>query len=156
MLWSDGGSQLVTAWLPAAKVHPLGTAAPTLDPDVIETGLINGYPYYYGCDDYMGGASIKGSGDTAYTGGRYDGSGGHSQCYVGVWHHPNDGRLFLNWNTWDASTYPKDPAGGPRCSLWIPESEVVRMGSRLGGDGYLLSHQDYFPQQVDVIMRWLI
>lgn len=151
MQWSDGASPTVTKWANAAKKFPLGTAAPCRSAPEIVTGNVNGYPFYFGCDYYVGSGRITGSGDLAYVTGKFDGRGGHSTCILGVWNHPNDGMLYLYQNNWPAMTYPTDPAGGSPCSVWLPESEVNKIWSRYNGDAYLLSHLNYFPAQPEVL-----
>lgn len=150
--WSDGASSIVTKWLPLAKQHT-GVKAVCTSPDDVWNAVGNGYPNINGCDLYVGNGSIKGSGDTAYVCGGYDGRGGHSTCILGIWQHPTDGKLFLYSNQWDGSTYPKDPAGGGRCTVWIPESELAKGFSQYGqsgGESLALSHVDWFPAQPDV------
>lgn len=153
MTWSDG-ARIDQKWLTLARQHPLGTLAPIYDVDAIEAAITNGYPVLDGCSKYVGNGSIRGSGDTAYVRGRYDGSGGHSTGFLGVWIHPNDGRLFLYSNQWPTSVYPKDPAGGGRCTVWIPESEVVTAFRNYGmgnGECMACSHLSWFPSQPAVI-----
>lgn len=147
MQWSDGGS-FDPKWATIAKQFPLGTTALLHSPQDIAVAVCNGYPVLDGCDNYAGNGSIKGSGADAYVVGHYDGQGGHSTCFLGYWDHPNDGPLFLYSNQWPTSTYPKDPAGGGRCCVWLPESEVAKL-FRSGGDGETaaLSHLTYFPAQ---------
>jgi hypothetical protein len=154
--WSDGGSALVTKYLADAKTHLVGTRAPVYDAAGIKAAIVNGYPILDGCNNYVGNGSIRGNGADAYAVGRYDGRGGHSTAVVGVWEHPNDGTLYLYWNQWDKSTYPTDPAGGPRCSVWIPESEMVKLFKTGGGNGetMALSHLSYFPAQPKVMDDW--
>ena len=150
MAWSDGGSQLVTKWIPMAKKFPLGSAAPARNVQDIVNGIANGYPGYDGCDYYVGHGTIKGSGKDAYVVGHYDGQGGHSTCFLGAWMHPNDGLLLLYSNQWPIETYPADPAGAGPCCVWLPEREVARIWSDFNADAYLLSHQTYFPAQPKV------
>lgn len=57
----------------------------------------------------------------------------NSTCFLGYWDHPNNGPLYLYSNQWPTSTYPKDPAGGGRCCVWTPESEVDKIFSQFGG-----------------------
>jgi hypothetical protein len=154
--WSDGGSNLVTQHIPLGQTHLLGARGPVYSTQDITTAIVNGYPVLNGCAYYVGNGSVRGSGDTAYVRGKYDGRGGHETGFYGVWNHPNDGMLFLYWNQWPVSTYPKDPAGGPRCSVWTPESEVARMlnagwNGIEHGEAFAVSHVDYFPAQPDVI-----
>ncbi len=157
MQYSNGGAAVNTSLVGEGKVHPLGTAAVANNPQDIYQGIVNGYPTLYGCDDYVGHGSIAGSGDAAYVRGRYDGRGGHSTGFHGIWEHPNDGPLYLYQNNWPVSTYPKDPAGGTDCSVWLPESEVAKIWSQLSGKGetFVLSHLNWFPSQSDEILNWI-
>ena len=143
----------MTGFEPQAKAFPLGEAAPCKNSADAATGIVNGYPFYYGCDYYVGNGSITGSGDTAYVRGKFDGAGGHSTCLLSVWEHPNDDTLYGYQNNWPSSTYPKDPAGLPDCSVWIPQAEVDKIWSRFNGDAYLLSHLTYFPA-APAILDW--
>lgn len=152
--WSDGGSSLVKGFDSAAKQFPVGGIAPLSSVDDIAASIINGYPVLDGCEYYIGGGSIKGSGADAYVVGKYDGRGGHSTCILGYWNHPNDGELFLYSNQWGTSTYPTDPAGGGRCCVWTPRSNLELLFSRYGGDNgetMALSHLNYLPAQPDIL-----
>ncbi len=154
--WSDGGSRTVTQWLGATQNYT-GTLVPTNNPQDEYLAIVNGYPILSGCDYYVSGGSIHGTGDTAYVRGRFDGRGGHSTCRIAVWDHPNDGRLFGYSNQWPGSTYPTDPAGLPRCCCWVPESEVQKVYSQFhGGNGETMavSHVDYLPAQPEVL-NWM-
>lgn len=159
MQWSDGGSKLVTDHLPLGRTHRFGARTPVYDAQAVATLITNGYPVPNGCAYYVSRGAIRGTGADAYVRGKYDGRGGHETSWVGVWNHPNDGMLYLYWNHWDRSTYPDDPAGGPRCSVWVPESEVTRMLNAGGngidrGEAFGVSHVDYFPAQPKVLDDW--
>lgn len=156
--WSDG-ARIDPKYVALGQTHKHGARTVVTTTQEIITLNGNGYPVANGCAYFVGGGSVKGSGDTAYVRGRYDGRGGHETSFVGVWNHPNDGLLFLYWNHWNASTYPADPAGGPRCSVWVPESEVNRMlnagwNGINQGEAFGISNVDYFPAQVDKIIDW--
>lgn len=158
--WSDGGSRLVQQHVPLGRTHRFGARAPVHTTQDIVTSVVNGYPVANGCAYFISGGKIRGSGDTAYVRGKFDGRGGHETSFIGAWNHPNDGILFGYWNHWDASTYPADPAGLPRCACWTPESEVHRMlnagwNGINPGEAFSVSHVDYFPAQVDKIVNWL-
>ena len=155
MQYSDGGAAINTKWLPVAKQYPLGTAAPVKSSQDFYQGIVNGYPGYFGCDDFVSKGHIVGSGSDAYVSGTFDGRGGHSTCILGVWEHPTDGPLYLYQNNWPKSTYPDDPAGGSPCSVWLKESQVDRIFSQLDGDAYVLSHLTWFPSQSDQILNWI-
>lgn len=157
--WSDGASALVTKWKPLAAQHT-GAKAVCNSTDDIWNAIGNGYPVIDGCDNYCGSGSIKGSGTSAYSATRYTGAGGHSTCLLGIWNHPNDGRLFLYSNQWDGSTYPVDPAGAGRCCAWMTEAELAKL-FRTGGDQgetMALSHVNWFPAQPKVleILSWVM
>lgn len=156
MQFSDGAFD--AQFINAAKVHPLGTAAPADDVQAIYQGIVNGAPYHYGCDLYVGHGSIKGSGKDAYVSGRYDTRGGHATSILGVWEHPNDGTLFKYQNNWPKSVYPGDPNGsGSPCSVWITAAELTRMINNLGGrgEGFLYSSLPWFPAQQDELLSYL-
>ncbi len=154
--YSDGNYSGNTKYLPLAKQHPVGAAASLYTTADIKTAILNGYPVLDGCAYYVGNGSIKGSGDSAYVAGRYDGRGGHSTCVLGYWDHPNDGPLFLYSNQWPAGTYPKDPAGAGRCCVWLTESEMAKLFRNGGdqGETMALSHLNYFPAQADKILDY--
>lgn len=152
MAWSDGktGAPLVEA----ARVHPLGTAAAVNDSDGVYGGIVNGYPYVFGCDNFVPDGHVKGSGSDAYVTGTFARRGGHATGIHGVWEHPNDGTLFLYQNNWPRSVYPQDPNNlTPPCSLWLPEKELNRTWAQLSGknEGFLLSHLSWFPVQQELL-----
>lgn len=99
----------------------------------IRTSIMNGYPVLDGCSMFCGRGKVQGSGDLACAVGVYDGRGGHSTCFLGVWYHPTFGWMYLYSNQWSTSTYPRDPAGGGRCCVWMLESTVKKLFS-LGGN----------------------
>lgn len=153
--WSDGVNP-AAQYLSVGKTHLLKAVTPVGDTNGMRDSILNGYGILDGCNNYVGHGSIKGSGDTAYVTGHYDGRGGHSTCFLGYWEHPNDGPLFLYSNQWPSSTYPKDPAGGGRCCVWLTEAEAAKL-FRTGGDqGETLagSPLDYFPAQ-PLVIDWL-
>ncbi len=156
MTWSDG-SRIAQNWITLAAKRAGTTKAVIGDSGGVRSALSNGYAVLDGCNNYVGTGSIVQDADGSYTGGHYTSRGGHSTTFVGVWHHPNKGYLYLYWNQWPTSTYPKDPAGGVRCSVWLPESEVDKLfqtgGS--GGETMALSNTPAFPVQIDKILSWI-
>jgi hypothetical protein len=157
MAWSDGASALVTKWLNTASPNPLGTHAPVYDVAGIRQAVINGYPILDGCNNYVGRASIQGSGANAVAIGSYTDRGGHSTCILGYWDHPDFGPLYLYSNQWPSSVYPKDPGGGGRCCCWLKEGEMAKLFKTGGGNGetMALSHLKYFPAQPKVLDNWM-
>ena len=55
--------------------------------------------------------------------GRYNGRGGHQTSYLGYWHHPILGELFLDMNQW-GDVYGVDPGGAAKGGCWISIDEV--------------------------------
>lgn len=155
MQWSDGGSSLVTKWLDAAKVHPVGSAAPMRSTADLKTAMINGYPATFACNNYIGNASVQGSGDDAALCGYWDGSGGHQQWVFGYWENPTLGPLYAVGNNWPRGTYPKDPAGLPLVTCWVTEKHVASALANLDAEVYALSHLNWFPAQ-PAVLSWLI
>ncbi len=155
MKYSDGAASVNTQYMSLAATHLMGSRATLSTSDDIAAAITNGYAVLDGCDNYVGNGTIKGNGADAYVVGHYDGRGGHSTCILGYWNHPNDGELFLYSNQWAGNTYPKDPAGGGRCCVWIPRSEMDKLfhtgGS--GGETMALSALGYFPA-VPAILSW--
>ncbi len=154
--WSDGGSKLVTDWIPEAKKRAGMFKSVCNNPQDIRAGIFNGYPCLNGCNNYVGAGAIVSSGGTSYVKGRYDNRGGHSTCFLGAWMHPNDGPLYLYSNQWPTNTYPKDPAGGGRCTVWLPESEVAKLFKTGGDNGecMTLSRAPGTPIQPEVL-NWV-
>ncbi len=154
--WSDG-AKIAPNFITAAKQFPVGTIAPLSMPEETRAAVINGYPVLDGCANYVGHGTIKGAGADSYVSGHYDGRGGHSTCILGVWNHPTDGWLYLYSNQWSTSTYPKDPAGGGRCTVWLTEAEYAK-SFRTGADNgetMALSHLNAFPAQ-PAVLDWLV
>jgi hypothetical protein len=152
MQWSDGASQTVTSWLDAARVHPVGTAAPCNSFDDIWAAILNGYPCTFACDNYIGKASVQGSGADARVMGKWDGSGGHQQSVHAAEQHPQFGRIVWVQNNWPGSTYPADPAGGPVCGCWVKEADV-NAALQLNAEVFALSHLNWFPAQ-PILQKW--
>jgi hypothetical protein len=153
MQWSDGGSNLVTQWLPAAKIHPVGSAAPCHNVADVKAAILNGYPCTFACDDYIGNASVQGSGTDAAVIGFWNGNGGHQQSVHAVWANPTFGDLYWVQNNWPGSTYPSDPAGGPVCGCWVTEARVTA-AFNLDAEVYALSHLNWFPAQ-PAVLTWI-
>ena len=143
--YSDGASQVNTKYMSLAKQHPLGGIGVCNSTQDVWDAITNGYFVLDGCDNYIGNGSIQ----NGVCIGQYDGQGGHSTGYCGVWDHSVLGRLFLYWNQWAGDTYPEDGSGKPRCSVWVKENIVARLFQTGGGGGetMALSHLTYFPAQ---------
>lgn len=150
--WSDGNA-IGQQWRTLAAKRAGMVKTVLQDVLGIRYSVVNGYPVLDGCNNYVGTGHVTGSGDAAYTVGRYTSRGGHSTCFLGVWNHPTDGYLYLYSNQWPTGTYPTDPAGGGRCCVWLPESEVEKL-FRTGGSGgetMALSQVPGLPAQPEVL-----
>lgn len=150
--WSDGRS-IAQAWRDLARPQAGMVKAIIQDTMGVRTAIVNGYPVLDGCDNFVGNGRIVGSGAEARVTGRYDGRGGHSTCFLGVWRLQDGSYWYLYSNQWPTSTYPKDPAGAGRCCVWLPESEVDKLFQTGGdkGETMALSHAPAFPVQPAVL-----
>lgn len=153
MRWSDGNSNLVMSRVSHSKQYPLGGLAAVEDVDGIYAGIVNGYPCLNGCNLYMGSASVKQTSTGRVALGTYNGRGGHSTTFLGIWEHPDLGPLYNYHNQWPGSTYPDDDSGKPRCSCWALESEVKRLFQNGGNNGetMLFSHLKYLAAQPRIL-----
>lgn len=144
MAWSSYRNPNLAAVVTVAKQRLLGSAAVLNTPADILAMNQNAYGVTFACDNYIGNASIHGSGANSYVRGRWNGRGGHQQWVFGFWNHPDDGPLYAVGNNWSDETYPADPAGLPLCCCWVAEADVAA-AFRLNAEVYGLSHQDWFP-----------
>ena len=143
-------------WYDLAKPNAGVTKSVCNSVEDIRTSIINGYPVLDGCSKYCAHGRVQGSGDEACVVGVYDGSGGHSTCFLGAWNHPTYGWMYLYSNQWPTSTYPRDPAGAGRCCVWMLESTVKNL-FRMGGNNgqtmslYNLPGQPVQPEVLDYL-----
>jgi hypothetical protein len=124
LTWSDGNSSTVTKWLEAAKVHPLGAAAEVHSAQEVKAAVLNGYPCAFACNNYIGKASVKGSGADAAVVGFWDGRGGHQQS---VHAFKTTGRVVPTPRTpaavpsvaagWKKRRWTRPFASTPKCTL---------------------------------------
>ncbi len=152
MIWSSYRNPALQAVLATAKDHKVASAAQCSSITDVRAALLNGYGITFACNNYIGHASVQGSGADACVVGYWDGRGGHQQSLHGVWEHPSLGPLYWAQNNWPGSTYPADPAGGPVCGCWVTEARV-QAAMRMDGEVYALSHLDWFPA-VPAIIDW--
>jgi hypothetical protein len=151
MKWSSYRNGDLQAVLKLSGAHLLGSAAVCNDVKDIRAANLNGYGVAFACNNYIGNGRVVGTGDNAYVTGYWDGRGGHQQSIHAVWDHPNDGPLYWAQNNWPGSTYPKDPAGGPVCGVWVPEAKVESALKNLDSEVYAYSHLPWFPANPDVL-----
>lgn len=151
--WSSIRNPNYQKILSVSKQHLFGSTAEGRDPEDWIALLQNGYGITWACNNFISSAKVKGSGANAacISDGGADSSGGHQWSLQGYWNHPDFGMLYLNLNNWPASTYPRDPAGGPVCSCWVPEARQIA-AARLDAEVYGLSHLNWFPAQVDKVL----
>lgn len=148
--WSDGDSQLVTQYSNVAREHPIGASAQIRDIAQVKASIQNGYPVTFACNNYIGNASIQGTGSDACVVGYWDHYGPHQQSLHAYWEHPTLGPLYYAMNNWPGNTYPKDPAGGPICGCWVKESRV-ESAMRLDAELFSLSNLTWFPAQKQIM-----
>ena len=150
LTWSSYRHPGVKEVLETSKVHTIAAAGECKSVEDVLAMITNGYGVSFACNNYVGNGKIKGSGENAYVTGYWDGRGGHQQAILAVWNHPNDGMLYWAQNNWPSSTYPKDPAGGPTCGVWVTEAKV-KAAMKMSGEVYGLSKLKWFPAQPRVL-----
>jgi hypothetical protein len=154
MKWSSYRNSDLAKILTTARQHILGSAGICRTTQDIEAMIQNGKGVAIACNDYIGNGSIKGEGENAYVRGKWDNRGGHQQSIHNVWHHPTDGKLFWAQNNWPGSTYPKDPAGGPICGVWVAEADVQYVLDHLDAECYGFSNLPWF-EAIPNILNWV-
>lgn len=155
MQWSSYRNANMQTVLSVSQQHLIGSTAECKNVTDVRAMISNGYGVTFACNNYIGSASIQGSGADACVVGYWNGNGGHQQSAHAVWEHPNLGPLYWVQNNWPGSTYPKDPAGGPTCGCWVTEAHVTA-AFRLDAEVFGLSHLNWFPAQPKVpeVLNW--
>lgn len=151
--WSSYRHRGLQDLLPVTREHRLGAGTKANDVESIRRLVLNGYGVTVACSRFIGNGRVRGSGANAYVEGSWDSSGGHQQSIHAVWEHPDDGPLYWAQNTWPKSVYPRDPAGGPVCGVWVTERNLERVFS-YGDEIYGLSEQDWFPARPS-LREWI-
>lgn len=157
MQWSSFRNSALAGIVAKSRQHLFGSAAECRGVEDIRGMILNGYGVTFACNNFVGNGRITGSGSDAYVRGRWDSRGGHQQSVHALWEHPNDGPLYWVQNNWPGSVYPRDPAGGPVCGVWVAEVDVTA-ALRLDAEVYGLSHLNWFPAQPDVpeLLHWMV
>ena len=154
MRWSSYRNPEVQKMLAATREHKLGAAAACNSPAEIKAAVTNGYGVAFACNNYIGDASVQGSGDGAAVVGYWNGRGGHQQWVFGYWEHPSLGPLYAVGNNWSDGTYPKDPGGLPLCCCWVTEKRVED-ALRLDAEVYAYSRLNWFPAQPKILDHFM-
>lgn len=142
--WSDGAA-IPSKYLTESRKFTVKTVAQANRATDIRDGIQNGYPATIAYGGYVGRGRVRGSGENAALVGEIDSRGGHQTSILAYWDNPELGPLYLYVNQWPASVYPKDPGGGPRCSVWITERTLDEICSER--DSFVFSNKNGFPAQ---------
>lgn len=153
MTWSSVNRSPDEQILPTSREHLLGAATPAQSVSTLRALILNGYGASFACSKFIGNGSIVGGGGTPYVRGRWDSSGGHQQSVHAFWEHPNDGPLYGVLNNWPGNTYPIDPAGLPKCAVWVSESDVID-ALRYEAEVFGLSNLNWFAPTPE-LMQWI-
>lgn len=151
LTWSSYRNPLLAPVLEASRPHTFGSAAECRSSQDVKAMIGNGYGVTFACNNYIGHASVKGSGENAILVGYWDSYGPHQQSVHAVWEHPDFGTLYYALNNWPRNTYPVDPAGGPICGCWVTEDRLNFAMKNLDSEVYGLSHLSWFPPQPAVL-----
>lgn len=136
------------------KLHPVATVSQSVrDPSQIVPAMADGVVWTYACGYYVGSATLKGNPAVAV--GRFDRAGGHQTSLQGYWQHPTEGMLLLYSNQWPASVYPEDGSGKPRCSCWVPYSEIERTLALRDTEAYPFRGYEGYPD-LPALLDWRV
>lgn len=152
--WSSYRNAAVRAMLAETRKHLMGGGAECSSPIDIKAMNLNGYGVAFACNNYIGSASVRGSGANARVIGEWNGRGGHQQWVFGYEENPELGPLYAVGNNWPDNTYPRDPGGLPLCCCWVTEAKVAA-AMRLDSEVYGLSNLDWFsaaPKLLDYLI----
>lgn len=158
MEWSDGNSSIVKSFNDEAIRRPLGSGTQLRDVASIRTAILNGSPVTWACGRFINSGRVRGSGENACVTGRFDSRGGHQTSLLAVWDHPELGPLYWNQNNWPGSVYPKDPAGGPPCGVWMTEDDLAD-GFNYSAEAFALSHLEggvVIQPEVEQLFSWYV
>lgn len=155
MQWSSYRYDGVSQVLQVSKAHLFGVSTEARSTNDVLALNQNGYGVTFACNNYIGSASVRGSGKDACVVGRWDTRGGHQQSILGVWNHPTLGMLFWAQNNWYADQYPRDPAGGPLCGCWVTEADVASAMRNLDAEVYGIGSLNWFPAQPK-LLDWVM
>jgi hypothetical protein len=155
MRWSSYRNPEVQKMLAKTREHKLGATAELHSAADIKAAIINGYGVSFACNNYIGDASVEGSGADAAVIGYWNGRGGHQQWVLGYWEHLTFGPLFAVGNNWADGTYPRDPAGLMLCCCWVREAKVDSAINNLDAEVYAFSGVNWFapvPELLDFLI----
>lgn len=153
--WSSIRNKNVAKVLEVSKAHLFGVSTEANSPADVLALIQNGYGVTFACNNYIGSANIKGSGENAVLLGRMDTRGGHQTAITAVWNHPQFGLLFLIQGSWPESIYPRDPAGAPICAVWCLEKDLDSAMRTLDAEVYGIGSLSWFPSQPR-ILDWVM
>lgn len=152
--WSSYRNPEVQRMLAGTREHRLGSAAELSTPADCKAMLVNGYGIAWACNNFIGDASVQGSGTDACVVGYWNGRGGHQQWLLGYWEHPSLGPLYAVGNNWGDNTYPRDPAGLMLCCCWVTEKRLAD-AFRLDSEVYAYSRLNWFPSQPKLLDHFI-
>lgn len=143
--WSDGAAA-PREMVEEGRKRLVRAVAPVRSAQQAWDAIKNLYPCTCACDKIIdrGMVRIEGGSEKAAVG-RRNGRGGHQTSWLGIWDHPELGKLFWEQNQWPRSLYPEDPGGGPRGGCWVTWDSVDWVCRN--GEAYAFSQYDYYPSQ---------
>lgn len=143
--WSDGAAA-PRDMVEEGRRRLVRAVAPVRSAQQAWDAIKNLYPCTCACDRIIdrGMVRIEGGNEKAAVG-RRNGRGGHQTSWLGLWDHPELGKLFWEQNQWPRSLYPEDPGGGPRGGCWVTWDSVDWVCRN--GEAYAFSQYDYYPSQ---------
>lgn len=127
--WSDGAA-ISETFLTQSRNYLVKSAANCRTTDDVWAALANGYPCTI-ASNWGGQMRPAAQGSPSILLNRRVTSWQHQMCVIGIWKHPQFGRIFCILNSWGQGAHGIPPDGAPPGSFWIAENDmeyIVRQG----------------------------
>ena len=120
--WSDGSS-IDNSWLKLSRNFLVKSAAKCNSTNDVWSALANGYACTI-ASNWGGQMRPQAQGTPAILLNRRVTVWHHQMCIIGIWKHPQFGRIFCVLNSWGPNAHGTPPDGAPPGSFWILENDL--------------------------------
>jgi len=127
--WSDGAA-ISETFLTQSRNYIVKSAANCRSTNDVWAALANGYPCTI-ASNWGGQMRPAAQGSPSILLNKRVTSWQHQMCIIGIWKHPQFGRIFCVLNSWGQDAHGVPPDGSPPGSFWIAENDmdfIVRQG----------------------------
>ena len=141
--WSDGSS-ISESFLTKSRNYVVKSAANCRTTDDVWNALANGYPCTI-ASNWGGQMRPAAQGSPAVLLNKRVTTWQHQMCIIGIWKHPQFGKIFCILNSWGPDAHGVPPDGSPPGSFWVLESEIDYIVRQ--GETFAFSQFVGFPSQ---------